>query len=66
MLWFLQAVSFSRTPPIVITSPRVVISPVIARLGATAYPVALETRAVKSDVPADGPSFGVAPIGTCK
>ena len=48
----------------VITSPKVVISPVMARFGATGYPVALDTKAVKREVPADGPSFGVAPIGT--
>jgi len=64
MLWFLHAVSFSRTPPILITSPRVVISPVIARLAARGLERALEIRAAKRLTPAEGPSFGVAPIGT--
>jgi hypothetical protein len=47
-----------------ITSPKVDISPVIARLGAIALDVALEIKAAKRLTPADGPSFGVAPIGT--
>ena len=46
------------------TSPKVVISPVMARLAATGRLIALETSAVKREVPADGPSLGVAPIGT--
>ena len=66
MLWFLQAVSFSRTPPMLMTSPKVVISPVMARLAATGLLMALETSDVNRDVPADGPSLGVAPMGTCK
>ena len=66
MLWFLHAVNFSRTPPMLITSPRVVISPVMARLEATGLLIALETRAEKREVPAEGPSLGVAPMGTCR
>jgi hypothetical protein len=47
-----------------ITSPKVVISPVIARLLATGLSVAIDIKAANNEVPADGPSFGVAPIGT--
>lgn len=49
-----------------IISPNVVISPVIARFPATYLPVAIEESAANNEVPADGPSFGVAPIGICK
>jgi len=28
--------------------------------------MAIDVRAANNDVPADGPSFGVAPIGICK
>jgi len=49
-----------------ITSPRVVISPVMAMLGITGFYTAIETRAAKREIPAEGPSLGIAPIGTCK
>ncbi len=66
MLWFLQAVSFSLTPPMPRTSPSVVISPVIARLAATGLLIAADTSDANKLTPADGPSFGYAPIGTCR
>jgi hypothetical protein len=62
----LQAVSFSRTPPIAHTSPKVVISPVIAIFAVTGLLRAALIREAKRLTPAEGPSFGVAPIGTCK
>jgi hypothetical protein len=51
-------------PPIGSTSPRSVISPVIATLERTGMSVSAETRAVHMATPALGPSFGVAPSGT--
>ena len=48
------------------TSPSVVISPVIAIEGTAGFYIAMLTRAVNSEMPAEGPSFGIAPIGTCK
>ena len=38
---------------------------VIARLGATGCPVIRDRRLVAIVTPADGPSFGMAPAGTC-
>eukprot|EP00982_Pelagococcus_subviridis_P010173 30973-Pelagococcus_subviridis.AAC.16 len=45
--------------------PVSVTSPVIARFGLTGFPVANDTIAVIIVHPADGPSFGVDPAGTC-
>ncbi len=58
------ASSFSFRPPIGSTSPRSVISPVIATSLRTAMRVSAETSAVHMPMPALGPSFGVAPSGT--
>ena len=46
------------------TRPRSVISPVIATSPRTGMPVRALVSAVASAIPADGPSFGVAPAGT--
>src|SRR5215475_1225568 len=58
------ASTFSLIPPTGSTSPRSVISPVIAILRCTALPVSNERIAVAIVTPADGPSFGMAPSGT--
>ena len=52
-------------PPTGRTFPRRVISPVIARCSARIGPVASDANAVTMVTPADGPSFGMAPAGTC-
>ena len=57
------ASSFSLRPPIASTSPRSVISPVMATSQRTGMPVSTETSAVEIATPADGPSFGIAPSG---
>ena len=58
--------TFSFTPPIGSTRPRSVISPVIATSLRTGRPDIALTRAPSpSSTPADGPSFGIAPAGTC-
>ena len=57
--------AFSRMPPTGSTSPLSVISPVIATSSRTARPVAAERIAVAIVTPADGPSLGIAPAGTC-
>src|SRR5579884_3053073 len=44
---------------------RSVISPVIATSFRTGRPVSAEASAVAIVMPADGPSFGTAPAGTC-
>jgi hypothetical protein len=46
------------------TSPRKVISPVMATVERTGMRVSAETRAVHMPMPALGPSLGVAPSGT--
>src|SRR5215475_861862 len=58
------ASTFSLMPPTGNTSPRSVISPVIAILRCTALPVSSDRIAVAIVTPADGPSFGMAPSGT--
>ncbi len=58
------AMTFSLTPPMGRTSPRRVISPVMARSGRTVLPVKRETSAVYMATPAEGPSLGTAPAGT--
>jgi hypothetical protein len=56
---------FSRTPPIGSTWPVKVISPVMATSSATGTPRTSDTIAVAIVIPADGPSFGIAPAGMC-
>ena len=57
--------SFSFRPPIGRILPLSVISPVIATSFLTGIPVITETMAVTMAMPAEGPSFGIAPAGTC-
>ncbi len=59
------ASSFSFRPPMAVTRPRRVTSPVMARSLRIGTPVSTETMAVAMAAPADGPSLGVAPSGTC-
>ncbi len=59
------ASSFSLSPPIGSTLPRRVTSPVIAMSLRTGICVSTETIEVTMAMPALGPSFGVAPSGTC-
>ena len=56
--------TFSLIPPTGRTSPRRLISPVMAVSLRTVRPVRSETSAVNMATPALGPSFGVAPAGT--
>ncbi len=56
---------FSFKPPIGRTSPRKVISPVIATSERTGVLLKSDASAVNIATPADGPSFGTAPAGTC-
>ena len=58
------AKSFSLSPPIGNTWPLKVTSPVIAIFLFTGMPVIDETIEVTIPIPAEGPSFGVAPSGT--
>ena len=57
--------TFSFTPPIARTLPRSVISPVIATSLRTGIRPSADTSVVASVMPADGPSFGIAPSGMC-
>ena len=59
------AVTFSLTPPIGRTFPLSVISPVIAIFGLTGVFDKRETNEVTMLTPAEGPSLGIAPAGTC-
>src|SRR5438045_7000032 len=54
----------SFTPPTGSTLPRSVISPVMAMSRWTGMRVTDESSAVAMVIPADGPSFGIAPSGT--
>jgi hypothetical protein len=56
--------AFSFNPPIGSTRPLRVISPVIATSRLTGIPVREEMSAVAIVMPAEGPSFGIAPAGT--
>ena len=56
---------FSLTPPIGSTLPRSVISPVMATSRRVGILVSADTSVVAMVMPADGPSFGMAPSGTC-
>ena len=58
------AINFSGNPPIGITLPRKLTSPVIATFSLTFLLVTREANVVVKVIPADGPSFGVAPSGT--
>ena len=66
MLALLAARIFSLIPPTGNTFPRNVISPVIAKFFFILRWVKSETNEVNIAIPALGPSFGVAPSGTCK
>ena len=59
------ASSFSFSPPISVTFPRKVISPVMATSERTGILLSIDTSAVVMATPALGPSLGVAPSGTC-
>ena len=61
----LAASIFSFTPPIGNTLPRRVISPVMANLARTLRWVNTEANEVSMVIPAEGPSLGTAPAGTC-
>ena len=63
MLDLLAAINFSFKPPIDNTLPVSVISPVIAKLFFTGLSKRRDSRAVTIVIPAEGPSFGVAPSG---
>ncbi len=56
---------FSLRPPMGSTLPRKVISPVMATERFTGFLVKAERMAVAMVMPAEGPSLGVAPSGTC-
>src|SRR5712691_8647167 len=60
------AVSFSLSPPIGSTRPRSVSSPVIARSCRAGRRHSSDASAVAIVIPAEGPSFGTAPAGTCR
>ena len=60
------ASAFSRRPPIGSTWPVSVISPVIPTSSETGWLRTSEAIAVAIVIPADGPSFGTAPAGTCR
>ena len=60
---FMAAIVFSRRPPMGRTRPRSVISPVMATLLFTGTRVSAEIIAVAVVMPAEGPSFGIAPSG---
>ena len=55
--------TFSLSPPIGSTRPDSVISPVIATSWRAGRPESADTIAVAIAMPADGPSFGIAPAG---
>ena len=57
----MPAVSFSRTPPTGFTSPREVISPVMASMGMGGFSVIALISATHRAMPALGPSIGMPP-----
>ena len=59
------ASNFSLSPPMPRAFPLKVTSPVIAISFLTGIPVKTETIEVTMPSPADGPSLGIAPSGTC-
>src|SRR5688572_19304731 len=58
--------TFSLMPPTGSTRPVRVISPVMATRGRTGRPVRSDASAVTRVIPAEGPSLGIAPSGTCR
>src|SRR3989441_503023 len=60
------AMSFSLSPPIGSTRPRSVSSPVIATSWRAGRRHSSDASAAAIAIPADGPSFGTAPAGTCR
>ncbi len=60
------ASTFSLIPPTGSTRPDSVISPVIAMSPRTGRRVSSDASAVAMVTPADGPSLGMAPDGTCR
>src|SRR5208283_3230447 len=60
----LAASVFSLSPPMGRTLPLNVTSPFMAISFLTALPVSADAMAVAIVIPADGPSFGIAPAGT--
>ena len=56
--------AFSFKPPMGSTLPRKVISPVMAISLLTGLSVIADIKAVAIAIPAEGPSFGIAPAGT--
>ncbi len=56
--------NFLLYPPIGMTLPRSVISPVMAMSCFATFPLSIDTIAVVMVTPADGPSLGIAPAGT--
>ena len=63
ILFRLAAIVFSLRPPMGSTFPVSDNSPVIAKCGLILLFSANESRALAIVMPADGPSFGVAPAG---
>src|ERR1035437_7840024 len=61
----LAASTFSLMPPTGSTCPLSVISPVMGRLVPTRRSVSMESSAAAIVMPAEGPSLGIAPAGTC-
>ena len=59
------AITFSLMPPTGSTRPRRLISPVMAVSLRTVRSVISDTSAMNIATPALGPSFGIAPAGTC-
>ena len=59
------ASTFCLRPPIGSTRPCSVTSPVIPTVCLTGRPVRSDASAVAIVMPALGPSFGIAPAGTC-
>eukprot|EP00732_Lithocolla_globosa_P001898 Lithocolla_globosa_v1_NODE_1085_length_2885_cov_18.564311.p2 type:complete len:126 gc:universal NODE_1085_length_2885_cov_18.564311:2727-2350(-) len=66
ILLLFAAIVFSFIPPIFNTFPVSVSSPVMARSGRDGLFIASDKRAVVMVTPAEGPSFEVAPSGTCR
>ncbi len=60
------AISFSFKPPIGRTSPFKETSPVIAISERTFLELSIDDITLAIAIPALGPSFGVAPSGTCR
>jgi hypothetical protein len=58
--------TFALMPPTGSTRPRSEISPVAATEPRARRPESAETSAVTSATPAEGPSLGTAPAGTCR